>query len=371
MRKKIFCLFLSVFLFCQPFHVSAVERRSRSTTTITISFAGDCTLGYDDSFGMWSSFVEIYQIQQSYSYFLENVQHIFSESDITVVNLETTLTNATAKAEKQFTFRGPPEFANILTAGSVDAVNIANNHIMDYFQRGFDETLESLTNVGVEYFGLGNYCIIEKKGIKAAFLGYNGWSSAQSAKNQVQSDINLMRAEGAGLVFVYFHWGAENVNYPNQTQIELGRFAIDAGADMVCGAHPHVMQSIEEYNGKYIVYSLGNFAYGGHKNPADKDTLILQYYATYKNDGNGNAIGEKISDGIKIIPCLLSSIKERNDYRPTPAQGDDFDRIVKRLNEFSKQTNTVLDGSLFYTPTKKLSNIGKTLRKVIRIELIK
>ena len=110
---------------------------------------------------------------------------------------------------------------------------------------------------------------------------------------------------------------------------KLGRKCIDWGVDLVIGHHPHVLQGIEEYKGRYIIYSLANFCFGANRNPEDKDTMIFQQTFTFEN-------GEKVEDqNARIIPCMVSSVKTRNDFRPTPATGEDKQRILKRMNEYS------------------------------------
>jgi len=132
------------------------------------------------------------------------------------------------------------------------------------------------------------------------------------------------------LILCSVHWGIEREFYPTDSQKSMGKELIDMGADLVIGHHPHVIQGIEMYQGKAIIYSLANFSFGANRNPADKDTFIFQQEFFFLED-------EKLDEVcIKIIPCMVSSIKERNDYRPTPAQGEDKERILKRLNEYSK-----------------------------------
>ena len=116
---------------------------------------------------------------------------------------------------------------------------------------------------------------------------------------------------------------------PDSNQMTLGRLAIDEGADLVCGHHPHVLQGIEEYKGKNIVYSLGNFCFGGNSYPSDMDTMIFQQ--TFTVDKNG----VKADNVTNVIPCSISSEYDYNNYQPTPAQGDEADRILAKIQERS------------------------------------
>ena len=118
-------------------------------------------------------------------------------------------------------------------------------------------------------------------------------------------------------------------NYPTEYQVNLAHSAIDNGADLVLGHHPHVLEGIEVYNGKNIVYSLGNFCFGGNSNPSDKDTMIFQQTFTVQN-------GELVEDNVtNIIPCSISSDSSYNNYQPTPLEGDEADRVKGRIEEYS------------------------------------
>ena len=131
------------------------------------------------------------------------------------------------------------------------------------------------------------------------------------------------------ITIVIFHWGNEKEEVPDSNQMTLGRLAIDEGADLVCGHHPHVLQGIEEYKGKNIVYSLGNFCFGGNSYPSDMDTMIFQQ--TFTVDKNG----VKADNVTNVIPCSISSEYDYNNYQPTPAQGDEADRILAKIQERS------------------------------------
>ncbi len=339
MKKiKLFCLNILVLLLNMSMITGVFAQEpedTKNTVSIKLSFAGDCTLGMDHTRGYANSFFNVFDKQKgNFAYFFENVRDIFEADDLTIVNLEGPLTTKTTSAKNEFTFKGLPSFTNILKEGNVEAVNFANNHNMDYKQGGFDDTLKYLSEAGIGVFVSPKEYISEVKGIQVGFLGYKGWSSG--IKNQVKTDIQALKDKGAVLVIVSFHWGIERANIPNKTQTDLGRWAIDSGADLVVGHHPHVMQGIEKYNQKYIVYSLGNFCFGGNRNPSDKDTFIFTQEFTFENkEGKYGPTNNEI----KIHPVTVSSVKNLNDFKPTPAQGADFDRIGKRLNDYSAKVN--------------------------------
>ena len=144
----------------------------------------------------------------------------------------------------------------------------------------------------------------------------------------MEKGINALKEE-ADLILACCHWGEELHRYPEEYQMELGRKCIDWGADLVVGCHPHVLQGIDCYNGKYIIYSLGNFCFGGNKNPKDKNTMIVQAEAVL--DGNGIVGGMQLN----VIPCTISSVSNRNDYCPTIAEGEKREEIIRKMNEYS------------------------------------
>jgi hypothetical protein len=186
---------------------------------IRISFAGDCTIGTDETFTYVNSFPDRYdKIGRDDSYFFKGVESVFHNDDLTLVNLETTFTTAKKKAEKTFRFKGDPSYVNILTEGSIEMVNISNNHIYDYLEQGFQDTLETLEQAGIYYSGEGHIAYYETKGITIASIGYVAWST--DIQDSLKKDIAEAR-ENADLVIVSFHWGKERSNYPNSVQPQL------------------------------------------------------------------------------------------------------------------------------------------------------
>jgi poly-gamma-glutamate capsule biosynthesis protein CapA/YwtB (metallophosphatase superfamily) len=303
-------------------------KREQQTTSITLSAAGDVTLGRDENYGYVNSFDDVAK-RNGIHFFSKNIEPIFKNDDFTTVNLETTLTTSTRKAEKKFRFRGHPSYAKILTFAGIEAVNLANNHTYDYLQKGYDDTIASLKREGIGYFDEKHPLLTVVKGVKIGVVGYKGWVDNSQVRKQILNDIRSLRKKGAKIVLVHFHWGEERSYIPNTTQKSLGRFAIDSGADLVVGHHPHVIQGIEEYKGKFIVYSLGNFMFGGNKNPADKDTFIFQQ-TFYVQNGKLTARKE-----IHIIPCRISSVTTINNYQPTPLKGSEAKRVKTKILNLS------------------------------------
>lgn len=318
-------------------YVEYLYEESQKPRTITISAVGDCTLGTDENFGYKNSFLDVYHSNgDDLDFFFRNVKSYFEEDDLTIANLETTLTEATKKRDKKFRFRGYPIFSEILSRSSIEAVSLANNHSYDYFRKGLLDTKENLASSGVTYFD-EEVAIYEKSNIKIGLVGYNSWSVNTTIKNKVSESIKSLKDQGCELIIVSFHWGIEYSFYPEQYQKSLGRHAIDEGADLVLGHHPHVLQGIESYKGKHIVYSLGNFSFGGNSNPRDKDTMIYQQTFYFQK----NTLLDTID--INLIPCSLTSIKGRNNYQPIPLTDTDYSRVIERINTYSRDLNFYYD----------------------------
>ena len=306
------------------------KKGKNKTRTITISSMGDCTLGTDENFNQSRSLNAFYNSQGA-DYFFKNVRSILEKDDLSIVNFEGTLTTSTTRAEKKFAFKADPEYVNILTSGSVEAANIANNHSSDYGETSKTDTLKVLKDAGIAAFGYEQVQLLDVNGVKVGLTGIYELAEHLGKKQQVKENIAALKEAGAELIIKNFHWGIELEYVPNETQKKLAHLAIDEGADLVIGHHPHVLQGIEKYKGKYIAYSLGNFCFGGNSNPQDKDTIIFQQTFTIE-DGK-----LKEDDNINIIPCSVSSKSNINDYCPTPLEGDEKQRVLDKIEEYSGQ----------------------------------
>lgn len=299
----------------------------KETKTITLSFAGDCTLGMDQSFFYDTTF-NAYFAQEGADYFLKNVQEIFDEDDLTVVNMEGTLTESSARQDKQWAFKGEYEFVDVLTSGGVEAANLANNHSIDYGYQGYEDTINVLNEAGITCFGFEDVSLVDVDGVMVGLTGIYAVFEDESHLTEVQNNIKKLQDMGAQVIIANFHWGLENNYYAGEDQVELAHAAIDAGAHLVVGHHPHVLQGVEEYKGRYILYSLGNFCFGGNNNPGDKDCIIIQEQFSVTT-------GEEPVGILKIIPCSVSSVSWKNDYCPTPTVGAESDRILQKLELYS------------------------------------
>ena len=304
-------------------------QRFQEPVSVTISMAGDCTLGKDEAFN-YSTSLNAYYDMYGPAYFFQNVKSVFDADDLTIVNFEGTLTDSTARNGETFAFKAPAEYAEILTDGGVEAVNVANNHSHDYGDQGFADTKENLKKAGITTFGYNETALMEVKGVKIGLVGIYELHDHLEREHQVRVNIQKVRAEGADLVFVVFHWGNEKDTVPDANQVTLAKLAIDNGADLVVGHHAHVLQGVTTYKGKTIAYGLGNFCFGGNSAPSDMDTMIFQQTFTLDTDGSVT------SEEPNLIPCRISSDYSINNYQPTPATGDEADRILQKIRERSE-----------------------------------
>ncbi|WP_287487488.1 CapA family protein [Blautia sp.] len=303
------------------------------SVSITVSMVGDCTLGTDVNFDQSTSFDAFYQMKNDPGYFFQNVKDIFTADDLTVANMEGTLTTSNDRQQKTFAFKGDPSYTEILTRGGVEATNLANNHSHDYGDQSYEDTIQYLEAAGITTFGYDRTAVMDVKGIKVGLIGIYELKDGLGRQQQVIDTIQEVKDQGAQVIIVSFHWGTEKSNVPDDIQKTLAHLAVDQGADLVVGHHPHVLQGIEKYQGKNIVYSLGNFCFGGNKNPSDKDTMIFQQTFTVEN-------GELVEDDVtNIIPCSLSSESGYNNYQPMVLEGSEKERVLQKIEEFSAALN--------------------------------
>ena len=290
----------------------------------TLSFAGDCTMGSTKA--NWNNPVHYIQtIGEDYNYPFANVRQYFENDDFTIINLEGPLYDeASGAASKQFAFRGPTAYSAIMTGSSVEAVTLANNHAEDYGKAGYDSTKQVLETAGITYVEKNKTAIhTTESGLK---IGLYASSFVHITADGIKNGIAQLRKGGAEIIICAFHWGEEGVYRPDGTQQKMARIAIDAGAHVVYGHHPHVLQPIEQYGSGYIFYSMGNFSFGGAALPQDYDTVLLQLDVI--RDENGKIrLGE-----LTAIPCTYRNESGHNSFQPTPVEeGATYDRILKKL----------------------------------------
>lgn len=291
----------------------------------TFTFAGDCTFGCTPEI-YYAQMGFIKTVGDDYDYPFRNVRTYFEDDDLTVVNLEGPLTDVGGRVEKTYNFRGPPEYAQILTRGSVEAVSVANNHTLDYGPKGYAATLETLDRYGIPYVERdAGRLITLPDGLKVGLYGmvYYRYPTAE----ELRAAFAELKEQGAQVIIFLPHWGVEYSYTPNEVQIQTAHDAIDAGANIVCGSHPHVLQSIERYNGGIIYYSLGNFSFGGNADPGDYDTALIRQ--TLRLDETGRV---RLDDP-EAVPACVSSTTGWNNYQPTPypEQSEGYARVMEKL----------------------------------------
>ncbi|HIK17757.1 MAG TPA: CapA family protein [Leptolyngbyaceae cyanobacterium M33_DOE_097] len=256
----------------------------------------------------------------------------YREADIAMVNLENPLTRATLnQPNKRFTFKADPKLVEVLKAGGVDIVTLANNHSMDFKEAGLTETLNVLDSAGIMRIGAGRDLnearrpkVVDVKGQRIAFLGYYGEEYAATStkagtnsvdEQRIAEDIQAIRNE-VDWIIVNYHWGQEKASQPAEWQRKLARFTIDQGADVVVGHHPHVLQGAEIYKGRPIAYSLGNFIFGGNSRD-NYDTAVLKV-----------AVNDRQMK-VEFVPIQV------RDYQARVAAAADGEAILKRLTGLS------------------------------------
>ncbi len=290
--------------------------------TITLSFTGDNLLSTEYYQDYSWSFLETAKSQPP-EYFYENVSHIFEASDFTIANCENVfsdrdLTPVTKTSSPAFWFKSPSDIANIFTTANIDVVTIANNHANDFGPEGYADTKQALDNAGVLWCSNEQIAYVEKNGFRIAVLGVDMWSLSY-----VDGIKTLLTEAGAQSDFqiVYFHGGTEGSYEVEDWKRDACHQLIDHGADLIIGAHPHRIQKIETYNDVNIVYSLGNFLFGGNKQPV-KESMIYREILTIRD-------GQLQETQSTVIPCHSYS-GEQNNWQPCVLpDGDAKDRILE------------------------------------------
>lgn len=297
--------------------------------TVTITAVGDCTLGATQTHGYAGSFHEYYD-SNGEDYFFEGVRDLFEDDDFTLINLECVLSESEERVDKTWNLKGKPEYVGIMSGSSVEACSLGNNHNMDYGEVSLEDTKNALDHAGILY-GLNEHVATyeTESGIVVGIVSSNLLWQDEAHRNYIRDGIAALREQGADLVIACCHWGIEGDHYANDYQRDMAHQIIDWGADLLIGTHPHVLQGVELYNGKVICYSLGNFCFGGNRNPADKDTAVFRQTFTFVD----HALQQDL-DAV-MVPYRISSVSARNDFHPTRAADDKKQQIISDLNDYS------------------------------------
>ncbi len=318
-------------------HCLAAESSQRDMVSITISAAGDCTFGSDRSSPASVNFYSVYRRKKDPGYFFKRVKKIFAKDDMTLVNFEGTLTKRDTRAPKRFAFKGSPGYVKILKKGSVEAVSFANNHCRDFGEGSYRDTIHYLDQAGVTYSSYSKVSVYKIRGKKIGMIAVNGLENISSVKALIQKGMKKLKKRKADIRIVSMHAGIEHNYTVSTAQKSIARYAVDQGASLVLGHHPHNLQGIERYKGVYIAYSLGNFCFGGNTNPSDKDTMIFQQTFVFHKDKL-----KRKKSRVKIIPCSISSVSGINNYQPAPAKGKKKARILRKLDRMCQPMGLTL-----------------------------
>ncbi|MDE7221644.1 MAG: CapA family protein, partial [Oscillospiraceae bacterium] len=277
---------------------------------IVVSFTGDMMLASLKNETTASNF-NAYAAQNEPSYFLQNVRPLFKADDLTVVNLENVLTDRKlVEKEKDhdpaYWYRSRTANTEILTSSGVEAVSLANNHTGDYGPDGIKDTIKAVEKAGLLYGNNSRTFYYEKNGYRIAVICHGLWNEGQAGEivrriRQAEEDSDFQ--------IVFYHGGKEKVHEPEPWRQRASRRLVDEGADLVIGNHPHVLQPRETYQGVEIIYSMGNFCYGGSKYPENR-TIIYQLKLHIDSEGKLE------SKAGEIIPCYVYTGDAGNNYCP-------------------------------------------------------
>ncbi len=297
--------------------------------SFVVTAGGDCTLGVREG---WEENPAAFNMRAEglgLGAPLAGLAAAFAQDDLTIINLEGPLTESTAKEKRALHFRGKPGYARILSEGSVEAVNLANNHMLDYGEQGLEDTLREVARVDVLAFGRGLTAIYEKNGVRVGLIGRS--YPFPKAGADISAQVDKLREQGCHIVLASFHWGSEYEAAFTAEQRRIGRAAIKAGADAVLGHHPHVIQGIEKYEGRYILYSLGSLIPGGVLDTKDKDSFLAQLTFTI----DPSATGQQAPPQLDILPVRLTAQTKGLDYCPVLPEAHEADRILKKIEQKS------------------------------------
>ena len=284
----------------------------------TLSFVGDCTIG---SSQYNNSYEDV--VGDDLEWPFAATKQYFENDYLSIANNEGTFTTSPYSDMGTFTFKSDPKYAGVFSAGGIDLVTLGNNHAGDYLEQGRKDTKAALEAENIYYADEDGWVVYQMDDGPAIGVYSKLWPTA----DKVKKGIEALKDAGAEFIIAALHWGNEGSYRANADQVAVGHAAIDAGANIVYGCHPHVLQKTEEYGGGWIFYSLGNWSFGGNTNPRDRDTAIIQ--VTLKREFAGTLS----IDDVTFIPCKLSGKDASNDYQPQPYEegSEEYERAMSKL----------------------------------------
>lgn len=312
------------------------ERASISDKTAVLTFTGDCTLGTYPECEKQKTFDTIYKKANSLTYPFDLVKDWFEHDDRTIINFEGTLTESNNASNKQWRFKGPASYGQMVVESSIETACLANNHSFDYGQQGYTDTVNNLRKSGIDVVEDGKVTSFTSKDIGFSILAYDLRHVTQSEKDEKKIQAickQIIKAkEKSDIVILFMHWGTEYKSTPDNYQTSYARRMADAGADLIIGNHPHTLQGIEQYNGTYICYALGNFAFGGNATVPNSSREVMMVRAYFEKTDSGASC-----TNISIVPCYESSAKNAkiNNYQPMPLFGEEAKKVRNRVLSLS------------------------------------
>ena len=301
---------------------------------IVMTFGGDAVLGTREEWKKKTDTFDTFVKEHGLDWPFLELASLFQSDDLSMVNLECVLqsNNKGVVKNKQYRFRGDPSYTEILTLAGIESVNIANNHYIDYSANGRKSTQEALVAGGIAFSGYETLYVYEKDGYKIGFGGCRETVYKQN-KEVVKKDIAALKAMGCDVVIYSCHWGKEYSPTHNSLQKEMAQFAIDCGADLIIGTHPHCVQGIAVLDNVPVVYSLGNLMFGGTHDMRTFDAFVLRAHLRF---------GENGYEGVELrpLPILTSTAIPKNNFQPILAEGKEYDRIMKLIQRDSKMKIT-------------------------------
>lgn len=334
---------------------AAADQQPEALDEFTLAAVGDLMLG---------NRTEPFLKQFGPDYPFTEVMPFLGQADVVIGNLESAIsTRGKAVENKKFTLRAGPLAAKALNEGNIRVVTLANNHSMDFGPLALKDTLAILDEHGILYTGAGldlddarSPAVLRIKGKTVAFLSYsltfpleffasaNRPGTAPGYAEYIKADIEKVRPM-ANIVVVSFHWGAELMTAAKDYQIELGRQAIDWGADVVLGHHPHVLQELEVYRGRLIAYSLGNFVFGSESNRTNFSMILLLTF-------RGKSL-------VKVEAVPLDVNNYRVKYRPRVLTGSAALEVLESITIASERFKTKMTvandrGTILITPSETI-----------------
>ena len=282
---------------------------AKGDVTVRMTFAGDACLGVEERFFDYEKTFITQIRQKGFDYPFAKIKPLFDQDDITLINLETVLSDndKLPKLEKRYVFRGPADFAKVLTEGGVECVSIENNHMLDEGEKGRLDTIAALRAENVSFCDAQYVTVLEKDGVRVGFFGFQ--FTLYRKKEIVQGQIDALKRAGCSMIVLVAHMGTDYGFWMNDAQKELMTFLEGKGVALVVGHHPHVAQGVVRKEDMQFVLSLGNFCFGSNPHPRDYDAVVATVDAVFQG-------GALQTQQLTLWPITISQNTNGNDYQP-------------------------------------------------------